>query len=82
MRIKKRIFEWKTALLYYLYRVKPIDMHKVVFCNYNGKGYGCNPKYIAEALIRRHPDWDYVWLVENDNMNFPKEIRTVKYNSN
>ena len=82
MKIKKRIFEWKTALLYYLYRVKPIDMHKVVFCNYNGKGYGCNPKYIAEALIRRHPDWDYVWLVENDNMNFPKEIRTVKYNSN
>lgn len=81
MRLIDHIPEWKTALLYYLYRLKPIDKHKIVFCNYNGKGYGCNPKYIAEEMIKRHPDWDYVWIVGNDNMVFPKEIRTVKYDS-
>ncbi len=81
MSIRKHIPEWKVALKYYLCRFKPIEKNKIVFCNYNGKGYGCNPKYIAEELIRRHPDWDYVWLTKDLDTKLPKEIRAVKYDS-
>ncbi len=81
MKIKNHISEWKKAVFYYLYRIYAIKQNKIVFCNYNGKGYGCNPKYIAQELIRRHPDWDYVWLVNDINTKMPKEIRLVEYNS-
>ena len=73
--------EIKIAFTYYIYRLFKIERCKVVFCNYNGKGYGCNPKYIAEELIRRHPDWDYVWFTKDMNSKFPKQIRSVLYDS-
>lgn len=82
MSITEHLSEYKKALLYYLYRIYPIQKNKIVFCNYNGKGYGCNPKYIAEELLKRHSDWDYVWLVKNTKEKMPKEIRIVDYNSN
>jgi len=81
MSVKTKIKEYKTALMYYTYRVHPLQPHKIVFCNYNGKGYGCNPKYIAEELIRRHPDWDYVWLAKDINTKLPKNVRAVEYDS-
>ena len=35
---------------------------KVVFCNFNGKCYGDNPRYISEALHRLHPEVRQIWL--------------------
>ena len=29
----------------------PLDRHKVVFSNFNGGGYGDNPKFIAQELL-------------------------------
>lgn len=66
---------------FYFFRVFRIRRKKVVFCNYNGKGYGCNPKYIAEEMIRRNNGYDLVWLTLVDSNEFPKEIRRVNYNS-
>lgn len=80
--IKNKLKEFKIAALYYINRFHPIEPHKIVFQNYNGKGYGCNPKYIAEELIRRHSDWDYVWLSSSPDSSFPNEIRYVPYDSN
>lgn len=61
-----------------LFKVKK---NKIVFDNFNGKGYGCNPKYIAEEIIRQKLDCDLVWLVNDLNEEMPKEIRKVKYKS-
>lgn len=60
--------------------VKPIQKNKILFMNVFGLGYGCNPKYIAEALIKLdvNKSLDLVWAVSNDNSTFPPEIRTVK----
>lgn len=33
--------------------VLPIDPRKAVFSNFNGGGYGDNPAFIAEELLRR-----------------------------
>lgn len=54
----------------------PISRHKVVFCSTEGMGgYGDNPKAIAEHLHASHPNWEFVWLVNDMRKNFPDYIR-------
>lgn len=77
--IRKRI--WKAELQsisFYLCRIFPIRRKKIVFCCIEGTtGYTCNPKYIAEELIRREEGWELVWLVNDMSKQFPKEIKAV-----
>ena len=47
-----------------------IDGKKVVFVPFAGT-CGCNPKYIARALVKMHPNLDIVWLLD------PKEFRRL-----
>lgn len=61
--------------------------NKVVFANFKGCGYGDNPKYICNELIRRNKKRknkiDLVWLVSNGKVyntkDFPKDVRLVTY---
>lgn len=80
--IRKRI--WKAriqSILFYLCRIFRIKRNKIVFCCIEGTtGYTCNPKYIAEELIRRNKqgaDYKLVWLVNDITKTFPKEIKVV-----
>ncbi len=58
----------------------PIQKGKILFTNFSGKGYGCNPKYICEELLNRKLDFvECVWGVDNIEEKFRKEIRTVPY---
>lgn len=62
----------------------PIVSNKIVFDNYMGKGYGCNGKYVTEALLESGTDLDIVWTVKNAKEQrrlFPKELRLVEYGS-
>lgn len=66
------------------YSALPVNEKKIVFTNYMGKGFGCNCRYVAEELIRRGGDYEYVWAVsepEEQRAEFPPEIRLVKYGS-
>lgn len=81
MKLKERLKEYRIAILYYVYRKNPICSHKAVFCNYNGKGFGCNPKYIALEMMKRNKNWDIVWIVKNAEEQFPNGIRTVMWDS-
>jgi CDP-glycerol glycerophosphotransferase len=78
--IQKRI--WKASfqsLLFYVFRIFPVKKKKIVICCIEGTtGYSCNPKYIAEELIRRNEGYEIVWLVNDINKTFPKEISAVK----
>lgn len=55
--------------------------NKIVFINFNGRGYGCNPKYIAEEILRQNLPYDLVWLVSDLSMHIPDRIRKVIFNS-
>ena len=62
----------------------PIKKNKIVFCNYMGCGYGCNPKYIAEEIINQNLPVEIVWLTKKDFMDkdkFPSCIRLVDYSN-
>lgn len=78
--IRKRI--WKARLQsipFYIFRLCPIRKKKIVFCCIEGTtGYTCNPKYIAEELIRRDEGYELVWLVNDMSKEFPGEIRKVR----
>lgn len=56
-----------------------LSNNKIVFVNFMGRGYGCNPKYIAEEIIRQNLPYDLVWLVNDMNAPMPYKIRKVKY---
>ena len=58
-----------------------LSPRKIVFVNFMGRGYGCNPKYIAEEILRRNLPYDLVWLVRNVNEPMPEKIRKVIYGS-
>lgn len=85
--IQKRI--WKAriqSIAFYVCRIFPIRKRKIVFCCIEGTtGYSCNPKYIAEELIRRNKKeqddkkkYELVWLVNDTAKQFPKEIKVVR----
>lgn len=64
----------------------PINNRKIVFDNYKGGSYGCNPKYITEEILKRKLPYEIVWLVNNPeqksrNLDFPPEVRLVDYQS-
>ena len=72
----KAVIVW---LLYHCLWIFPVKKKKIVFDIFEGNGgYGCNPRYIAEELLRRNDDYELIWLVNDDRKIFPKGIRKVK----
>ena len=55
----------------------PIQKNKIVFVNYKGKGYGDNPKYIAEEILRQQLPWRMIWLIRGNVVNVPGCIKKV-----
>lgn len=78
--IKKR--KQRAALVraaYCLMHLFPIRARKIVFTAFEGDGgYCCNPRYIAEALLRESRQYRLVWLVNDTNRRFPKGIQKAK----
>ncbi len=67
---------------YHMLRIFPVKKGKIVFTTFEGDGgFCCNPRYIAEELLRRDEkqrDYECIWLVNNMNRQFPDGIRKVK----
>ena len=55
----------------------PVNRNKVVLLSFDGKGYGDNPKYIAEEILRRNPKSKLVWLVSKWEYYVPDPILKV-----
>ncbi|MFV0238804.1 MAG: CDP-glycerol glycerophosphotransferase family protein [Lacrimispora sphenoides] len=68
-----------TSFTYYLLWILPVCKKKVVFTAFEGDGgYCCNPRYVAEALLKKDESLELVWLVNNIEKQFPKGIRKIK----
>ena len=72
-------------LLAFKYGEKSVVANKIVFDNYMGKGFGCNPKYVALKLEELYPGkYEMVWITSKENFNnsdIPDWIRKVDYES-
>ncbi len=72
----------RLSIKFRLMRIFPIQKNKIVFSSYEGDGgYCCNPRYIAEALHERKPDFELVWLTKDITRPFPDYIKIKKYTS-
>lgn len=86
----KRLLRRLRDVVFYLIRRLRIDIisvchrkypleDKIVFANFNGRGFGDNPKYIAEELLRQKAPYDMVWLVNDMDEAMPEGIRKVPF---
>jgi CDP-glycerol glycerophosphotransferase len=76
---KRKRKAFLTSLAYWLLWVLPVKKRKIVFTTFEGDGgYCCNPRYVAEELLKRDDDLELVWLVNNIKKQFPQGIRKVK----
>lgn len=72
-----------TGAAWMLGRLLPVDKKKVVISNFYGRGYGDNPKAIAEELLRRDGDIKLVWLTKGPEAaaSLPEGITACEYDS-
>lgn len=63
---------------------KKINNNKILFLTFQGN-YNCNPKAIADEIIRRKLPYELVWAIRKENLDeegeFPKEIKLVRRDS-
>ncbi len=88
--IKEEVYIYYRCIKAFLCRIVylliaafcPIQQNKIVFSSFEGNGYGCNPKYIAEEIICRdkgdRKNHELVWLVDDITKEFPPEIKNVR----
>ena len=72
---KQRLIRDITARRYWKYPLQD----KIVIANFNGRGFGCNPKYIALELLRQKVPYEIVWLVEDMDTPMPQGIRKAPF---
>ena len=77
----KNLMIQSLTILFYLFRIFPIKKNKIVIKNFDGKGYGDNPKYIVEKIIKENLNCELVWIVDDLNTYMNKKIKKVKNNS-
>ena len=58
----------------------PVNKRKIIFSNFNGGGFGDNPKYVAEACIRRKLPYKLYWVCSSQNAGepFPAELTLIR----
>lgn len=81
MSIIKRILSRYLQVIYYLFKIFPIQNNKIVFSNFEGAKYGDNPKYICEELLRRNRHYKLIWLVKDQDTEMPVGVTQVRRHS-
>ena len=79
--MKKLIRKLLMAFIWGIGKILPVNPQKIVFTNFYGKGYGDNPKAIAEELIKKAPGYRLIWMTDDTSCEFPPEIQRVPYSS-
>lgn len=72
-----------NRIMWMICRALPIDRKKITIISYYGRGYGDNPKYIVEELLKSDDKLRLIWLVKNDDekTTLPKAVKACKIDS-
>lgn len=76
-----KLNDFKLKLACFWFRHVNVQNNKVVVDNFAGKGFGDNPKYIINQMLKLNPHLQIVWLVNDLNEKIPGKIRKVRYGS-
>lgn len=81
--IKKVLRKFKTTIKYLislLFYIVPIKKNRITVYNFVGKGYGDNPKYLVEELLK-DKKYEIIWIVSDMSYNFPNGVKKIRYGS-
>lgn len=68
------------TMLFYLFRICPIQKKRIVFMNV--WGFGDNVKYVAEELAKRKKDYELIFICNHpENQKIPKVFKVYKTNT-
>lgn len=81
MRLKYIMRQCVDEILTAVFWLVPVKKNKIVFDNFIGMGYGDNPKYVAEEIIKKKYPVQMVWLVNNIEEPMPRQIKKVRIDS-
>lgn len=76
-RLKCLLLDIASPIMNFIGRLRGINNNKIIFVNYNGLGFGDNPKVIAQALHKLNPNLEIIWLV-NKYSEMPSWIKQSK----
>lgn len=80
--VNKQVIQNIRQELIAAYKELPLQQNKIVFSSYDGMGYRCNCKYIAERLLQDKAPVELVWLVSDQSIcDLPDGIKKVVINS-
>ena len=77
----KKVRTYLKEKYFLLLRIFPVKKNKIVFQNFQGRGYGDNVKYIAEKILEKKENFELVWLCNHTDDIMPNDIKKVKYRS-
>ena len=62
-------------------RVCRVDKKKILFNNFDGKGYADNPKAVAEKVHEIHPEYKLKWIISDDSdaSSLPPYVKPVRF---
>lgn len=76
----KAIVTTSLRIILRIFYLLPLKKQRIIFESFNGKLIGCNPYYIYQALLKEHPDYQYIWCY-NKKSNNTKTTHYVSKNS-
>ena len=67
-----------SLIFWLIFRIFPVSKNKVVISSYVGRGYGDNPKYIAEALLKKNRDIRIIWIIKKkqEKNSLPEGVKS------
>lgn len=80
MRMKSALKSIVRRFLKILFFPFPITKGKIVLDNFGGKGYGDNPKYLADEIIRQNLPFKIVWMLRQE-YSVPNNLTIVSFPS-
>ena len=64
-----------------IFSLCPVRKDKIVLSNFNGNGFGDNPRYIAEEILRQKLPYRLYWVSERPDPAFPGQLFLVRPNT-
>ena len=62
---------------HFLFNLLPVKQNKIVFRSFS-KSYGCNPKYIAQEILRQKLPYELIFISKKGkNVGFPKGVKVI-----
>jgi len=72
----------KAKIFMFIFGFFSVDNKKILFSNFNGKGYGENPRAVCDELLKRKTNMKLYWIVDDINdKSIPKSVIKIKNNS-